>query len=288
VEDPEGTIYRIGISWHDVQDGATWRARFTEFLRDPRAPEVSGLVVGAWSDDSSVDSSAVVEALIEASTRLPRLAALFLGEIVQEECEISWIQQCDVSPLLRAYPGLKYFWVRGADGLEFRSLRHEGLTHLAVESGGLGREQVHQLLTAHLPSLEHLELWLGVEDYGGNTTLEDLAPLLTGGLFPKLQYLGLRDSEIADDIAGAVALSPLLDRIRVLDLSLGTLTDLGARALLESPGVRRLEKLDLHHHYCSEEMMEALQELPIEVDVEELQEPDDWGEELHRYVAVSE
>jgi hypothetical protein len=58
--------------------------------------------------------------------------------------------------------------------------------------------------------------------------------------------------------------------------------------LLASPSIARLEKLDIHHHYCSEEMTEKLKSLGIEVDASERREPyRDCGED-HRYVAVGE
>ena len=229
-----------------------------------------------------------MEALVAAREQLPNLKAIFLGDIISEENEISWINQSDVSPLFDAYPLLERFAVRGGTGLVFGSLRHAHLKSLVIQSGGLDAGVVRAVSAAHLPELEHLELWLGVEAYGGNVTVDDLAPLLSGALFPKLSYLGLRDSEIADAIAAAVARAPVLERIRVLDLSLGTLTDEGAAALLASPAVARLEKLDLHHHFCSEAMMEKLRGLGIEVDVSQRQEEEEYDGERWRYVAVSE
>jgi hypothetical protein len=82
-----------------------------------------------------------------------------------------------------------------------------------------------------------------------------------------------------------VATAPVLDHVRVLDLSLGTLGDVGAAALLASPAVARLQKLDIHHHYCSDEMVARLQGLGIEVDASEQEREED---EDDRYVAVGE
>ena len=101
-----------------------------------------------------------------------------------------------------------------------------------------------------------------------------------GGADERLRA-GLRD---ALRVAGA----PVLERLRVLDLSLGTLGDDGAAALLASPLVAQLDKLDIHHHYCSDEMMARLQAIGIEVDVSEREQEEEWDGERHRYVAVSE
>lgn len=47
-------------------------------------------------------------------------------------------------------------------------------------------------------------------------------------------------------------------------------------------------KLDLHRHSLSPEVAAQPATLGPEVDVSELTEPDEWGGEMHRYVAVGE
>jgi Leucine Rich repeat len=196
--------------------------------------------------------------------------------------------QSDVSPLLTAYPQLEYLQVRGNQGLSLGALQHDRLKSLVVETGGLSVNVVREVCNAQLPELEHLELWLGIEDYGGDTTVDDLQPILSGQLFPKLRYLGLRDSEIADEIAIALASAPVLEQIQVLDLSLGVLRDVGAEALIDNAAIAQLEKLDIHHHYVSEELVARLEELGIELDASDRQEEDEYDGESYFYVAVSE
>jgi hypothetical protein len=83
-----------------------------------------------------------------------------------------------------------------------------------------------------------------------------------------------------------------VERLHTLDLSLGNMTDRGAEALLQSTSVRKLKKLDLHHHYFTPLFVEHLKKLPIEVDVSDRKEPDfsDWGDSTHvyRYIVASE
>jgi hypothetical protein len=290
IQDSEGTIYRVSLDYDDAEKGVHWADHFAQLLDDPASARLTGLVVGPW-DYYSTDtptSAHIVAALVAARDRLPNLTVLFVGDIISEEAEISWIQQSDVTPLLEAYPALEHFQVRGGTGLVLAATRHDRLRALVIESGGLDAQVGSGVLRSELPALEHLEVWLGTERYGANTTVADLEPLVAGTLFPSLRYLGLRDSEIANEIAAAIAQAPILERIRVLDLSLGTLDDSGAAALLASPAIRNLEKLDLHHHYCSEAMMAQLETLGIEVDTSDRQEPDVWDGEEHRYVAVSE
>jgi len=82
---------------------------------------------------------------------------------------------------------------------------HEGLESLIVESGGLSHGFLRQLASARLPNLEHLELWLGDADYGFDGSADDLRPLLRAGRFPELRYLGLRNSDITDDVVRVLA-----------------------------------------------------------------------------------
>jgi hypothetical protein len=280
----------VSLDYDEAQGGEQWSDTFAALLDHPGAQALEAIVVGAWGEmfDQQAEATRVVEALVAARDRLPKLRAIFFGDITYEECEISWIQNTDVSPIFDAYPALEHFAVRGSNGLRLGTLRHQQLRSLAVQCGGLESAITHEVTAAELPALEHLELWLGTENYGGTTTIDDLAPILSGACFPSLTYLGLRDSEHADALAAAVASAPVLDRIRILDLSLGTLGDEGAAALLASPAVARLQKLDIHHHFCSNEMVERLQGLGIEVDASEQEKEEEYSGERYRYVAVSE
>jgi predicted DNA-binding WGR domain protein len=260
------------------------------FLADPAVGLVQALVIGfCFGEDSDEGSEEVVEALVGARDRLPNLRALFLGDITYHENEISWINQSDLTGLLKAFPQLEQFRARGGGDLALRKFGHPHLKSLAFEASNLPREVVRAIGASSLPALEHLELWLGTSSYGADTTVADLKNILAGKPTPALRYLGLRNSEIADDIAQALAKSPFLERLRILDLSLGTLGDRGAEALLANPALARLEKLDIHHHYVSPALVQRLQALGIQIDVGKAEEPEDPDDpEAHRYVAHSE
>ena len=286
---PQAQAYRLNIDYEAAESGEKFSDLLGRFVDDPGAADVTALLIGCWQDVATgTDAAEVVEALVAARDRLPRLRALFLGEITYDESEISWIQQTDVSPLLTAFPLLEELAIRGGQGLSLGRPRHDRLKKLVIESGGLSGSVVREIGSAVLPALEHLELWLGDEGYGNDVTEEDLAPLLTGRLFPKLRYLGLRDDCRADTTAALLATSPVLDSLEVLDLSLGALGDDGADALLAGGKLSKLKKLDLHHHYLSEPMMARLSMLTAEVDLSDVKEPDDWDGEEHRYIAVAE
>lgn len=288
IQAPEGAVYRVSLGYDEGEGGLTMAARLAQFFSDPAVHRIQGVVIGTWHSEWDEPANSVVESLVSVRDKVPRLRGIFLGDITSEECEISWIQQTDVGPLLDAYPKLQHFRVRGGNGLSLGRLDHAHLKSLIVESGGLPVSVVREVSTAHLPELEHLELWLGSDNYGWDGGVDDLQPILSGNLFPKLQYLGLRDCEIADDIAAVVANAPIVRRIRTLDLSLGNLGDDGFRSLCMLPRDGRLEKLDVHHHFASAEMVKELQRLPCEVDASDVQEAEEWGGQTHRFIAVAE
>jgi hypothetical protein len=285
--DPARVAYRVQVEW----DGQLWEEKFTEFLTLPEVEKTTALVVGSWIQEKYIDEPAdpIVRALVAAHEKLPNLEALFFGDITFEQFEISWIQNTDLSPILTTYPHLKVFRVRGAEGLSLGNLQLPQLQHLGVECGGLPQRVLNQVINSQLPELTHLELWLGTRDYGRHFNLLDLAPMLENGRFPKLSYLGLRDAEDTDDLIKLIVDAPILDQIDILDLSMGDMTDVGAEALIQCRRIRNLKKLDLHHHFCSDEMVRRMKTLPIPVDMSDQQEEGHYSSgEAYRYVAVSE
>jgi hypothetical protein len=226
-------------------------------------------------------SEPVVEALVAARDQLPNLNAIFLGDITYEECEVSWIHQSDLSPIFNAYTKLEIFAVRSGEDLSLGHLKSEHLKNLVIQTGGLDVSVVREVLNADLPNLEHLELYLGTDNYGANTQIDDLAPLLRGELFPKLTYLGLRNSDLSDALAGVLVNAPILERIKTLDLSLGTLSDEGAKVFSSAAKLGTLEKLDIHYHFVGEEALHELKthlrKLKIKIDASDAQGADnEW------------
>ena len=284
VRDYAKTIYRLALDWDAEVDFPTL---FSRFLENPASSQTPAIIIGQFhGDDPDQTSDEAVQLLVSARDRLPNLRGIFLGDMISEENEISWIHQSDISPLLSTFRSLEHLRVRGADGLSLGGrLSHENLKSLVIESGGLPARIVQEVAASHLPVLEKLELWLGTENYGGDARVEDVAPILSGNLFPKLKYLGLRDSEIVDRIAATLKNAPIISRLETLDLSLGTLSDDGGKALLDIPQLKQLKKLDLQHHYLSDKMIAALEKAFPNAEIGEAEEGDDPDD---RFVAVSE
>ncbi|MFI7382790.1 STM4015 family protein [Streptomyces sp. NPDC049813] len=287
----DAVAWRISVESYDSEE--TWPEAFARFAAAVDLTRVKALVVGSWSDPYENGPEPVIAALLAARDRLTRLRALFLGDIVFEECEISWITQGDVTPLLAGFPELTEFAVRGGTSLAFPAVRHERLRSLTVETGGLPAEAVRGIAASDLPALTRLVLWLGTSDYGGDSTVADLEPLLTGARLPALKHLALCNSEIQDDVAAAVAAAPVVARLDTLDLSMGVLTDDGATALLAGRPLTHLSRLDLRHNYLSdglrERFLDSLVPAGVELDLgaDDADEDQD-GDTVWRYVAVGE
>lgn len=281
-ENPAGHIPRLRVEFESEGSAVDL---FRELLESDDSEQLTGVVFGVWSGEVFEDTPAeIVEALVAAAGRLPQLRALFIGDMISEENEISWIHQCDLSALWDAFPRLEVLGIRGTEGLSLGNMRLNHLRELTIQCGGLPKSVLAELAQAGLPDLERLELFLGTNGYGWDGTVEDLQPLLSGEKFPKLKHLGLCDSEIADEVAAAVVKSPLIKRIESLDLSLGTLGEEGAAHLLASDDVKRLKKLDLHYHYMSDATAKKVAALGPEVDVSNAQTESQYG----RYVSVGE
>ncbi|MER5433715.1 STM4015 family protein [Streptomyces sp. NPDC002588] len=291
--DPEAHAWRLTSDTYDADE--EWTEAFARFCAAVDTTRVRALIVGAWKDSYEEDPTPIIEALLAARDRFPALRALFLGDMVGEECEISWITQTDVTPLLTGFPHLEEFGVRGGTGLELEAVSHTALRRLVVETGGLGAEVVRGIAASDLPALEHLDLWLGISEYGGDSEIADLEPILSGARLPSLRHLGLRDSETQDAVAAAVAAAPVVARLEVLDLSMGILTDEGATALLGGQPLTHLKKLDLHHHYLTEPLQDRIRKTleteGVEVDLDRGDAEEDTDEDdgtVWRFVAVGE
>ncbi|MEL5953691.1 STM4015 family protein [Streptomyces sp. CLV115] len=292
VQAADAAAWRISVDPYDDDAETTWEEAFKAFLETVDPAGVRALIVGQWGEAYEVKSSYAIDLIIAAADRLTSLEAVFVGDMTSEENEISWIEQSDVTALLNAFPDLLELGVRGGTDLVFSPSKHERLRSLTIETGGLPVGVIRGILDSELPALERLDLWLGVSAYGGDTDVADLAPLLSGTRFPRLTHLGLRNSEVQNEIAAAVASAPVVAQLRVLDLSNGTMGDEGAAALLDGQPLTHLEKLDLYHHFMTEPMerriVQALEPHGVRVDVSERETP--WGNRgvEGRYTSVSE
>lgn len=267
--------------YDDYENGKTVETLVEDILADPEFPELEELIIGGWGEEFDDDCQPIIDGIVENADKFSHITKLFIGDMDFEVCEVSWIMQGDYSSLWKAMPQLKELTIKGSNDLTLGDVEHEGLESLTIICGGLGKDVIEEIAKAKLPNLKKLLLYIGVEDYGFDGDADTIRALLADSDFPKLEYLGITDSEIQDELTEVVLESKYIHQIRTLDLSNGTLTDKGGKLLLEKlPGFSNIEKLDVHYHYLSNELMEELQKLPITLDLSEQEKASEWKGEL--------
>jgi len=242
---------------------------------------MSELIIGAWRDAYDTDSSQILEFLIKTKEDFGSLKHIFIGDMTYEDCEMSWINQADYNQFLNVYNNLETFCVRGGQGLRLGTVHLPNLKILKIETGGMSSEIIQDIIAskASFENLEHLELWLGTDEYGATHTIDEIKTLIDGHSFPRLKYLGLMNSYIQDDIALMLYEHPILSRIETLDISMGTLGKKGAKALLANSALLQLKHINCRHHFIPDDLIPQLkkafknQNINLE-DQEDIE--DDW------------
>lgn len=275
--------------YDEYEKGKCSATMVEDILADPELPGLEEIVIGSWGDSWEGSAQDMLDAMVENKEKFSHIKSLFVGDMDFEECEVSWIIQGNYEKLLAAMPQLEKLVIKGSTDLELGKMEMEKLESLEIICGGLPVEVIHSIRDAKLPALKSLRLYIGIEDYGFDGSVEDIKDLLEKSNFPKLESLAICDSEIQDDITETVLASKYMKQINRLELSMGSLTDKGGQMLLDQiPNFPNIKELDLHYHYLSDEMMEKLEKLSIEVDTDEQNEPDDWDGEVYYYPMLTE
>lgn len=267
--------------------GPKTKAVLRAIVSSPAAAYLRDLTVGLYDFDGG--GLAGVGSDIASGLELPALERLFLGDFTSEEQEISWVSFGDLSPIYARAPKLETLRLHGG-GVELGAFEHGALKRLEIETGGLPRAAVASLAAAKLPELTHMEVWFGREDYGGTTEIQALRPLFTSQTLPKLKHLGLQNSEMQDAIAIALANTPLLAQVESVDLSMGTMREPGAAAILaNAASFKHLKSLKLDRNYIPSELCAQLQAaLPGVVQTGGQQRADEYDDEQYYYTTVGE
>jgi Ran GTPase-activating protein (RanGAP) involved in mRNA processing and transport len=161
---------------------------------------------------------------------------------------------------------------------------------LAIITGGFDKTDLAAIEKALLPSLETLTLTFGADRYGCDVGAKDLRKLLASDRFPRLTRLGLANADFADELAEMLHTSSLVAQVKSLDLSMGTLSDLGAyRIATYAAAYAHLEELDVSDSYLSKRgialLKKALPNTAIDTSHQRLREGNEFEE---RYVSISE
>jgi uncharacterized protein (TIGR02996 family) len=201
-------------------------------------------------------------------------------------------------PISKAFPKLEWLKVRSGEAgwrgtgetFSLTGLALPELRELTVETCSMSKQRLAGIIAAKLPKLERLTLWFGSEDYGADASVKSLTKLLDGSAFPKLRHLGLMNAEFENEIAVAVSTSKLARQLESLDLSMGTMTEVGADALIAGKkNFGKLKALNVRDNFLSKQSERAVKKAFPFATVDGQKEADNSIEgETHYYVSQAE
>lgn len=239
-----------------------------------------------------------MEGLAEAVNKagpLPFLEELDLSVPSEHMDQESWRRVGDVRGIWEACPSLKVLKLRGSAGsddgpkIKLAPIVAPKLETLIIYSGGLDEAAPVEIGEADFPSLRHLELLFGRDDYGCTSTVGSLAGILAGTGLPKLEYLGLKNSEWEGELIEAIAKSAIVKRLKVLDLSMGILWRDGAAALVKYAGaLEHLEHLILDDNFFDEAQAGFIKAALPNAQLGEQKALDEPEEDPWRYTSIGE
>lgn len=280
---------RYAYDYEEYEEGKGPSVMVEEILADPEFAGVTDLTIGSWGSAYEDDCQPIIDGIVENAERFSHIEKLFIGDMDFEECEVSWIMQGNYGKLWAALPGLKELTIKGSTELGLGEIIHENLEALTIICGGLPTEIIEEIERARLPKLKKLLLYIGSDNYGFDGNADTIRRFLENADFPELEYLGIVDSEIQDELTEAVLESKFMGQIHTLDLSCGTLSDKGGKLLLEKlPQYGNIKKLDVHYHFMTEKMEKQLRELSLEVDASDRNKPDSYRGETYMYAMLTE
>ena len=262
------------------------RAVASRLFDHPAAACLDELRVGIlrWEDQAE-DVPALLD---EAAGRAfaPQLRKLVFGDGGEmEDVDNAHHSVGDLSVISRAFPRLEELHIWGYEIALGEALELPELRSLRIETCGLSRAALAAVTRPTWGKLERLDVWFGSSDYGSEATLEDLRRLLDGSAIPHVRHLGLMNTELANEIASVLGGAKVLAQLESLDLSMGTLDDAGAGALVAAaPAWKHLKSLNVSRNFLSDDAIAALGEVGPEIIDGEQNDAD----EEYRYVTVSE
>lgn len=276
----------VRAAWFSHGDGVTDEA-IVHALRHPSCRFLRSLTLGGPGYGSYGSKTLAAIAKAVPST----LRSLHVGDFGIGSPEISWVTIGNLAPFYKAAPGLTSLLVQGAEIELGKRIELSKLRRLELRTGGLAGAAVRAIAASSLPELEVLSIWFGDPDYGATATIRDVLPLFDTSRFPKLTHLGLAntDGELGNEIAAAIVGSKLLEQLRVLDLSRGSIDDAGAARLTANKrALAKLDTLDLQDNYLTKTGVRSVKGLAKHVHVQDQREPYDWDDDKRRYASVGE
>jgi uncharacterized protein (TIGR02996 family) len=284
------------VDWNDAKFDPL--ALATNVFSQPACAALEELRIGILNWDTNDQQ---VPAVIAEAKKYPwaaELVSLHLGD-VDGNIDMAHHMIGDVGKAIsKSFPGLRRLklhssaqtWRGGKETFGLSGIQLPELRELTIETCSMSKGRLAHVLAAKLPKLEKLELWFGSENYDGDANLKGLTKLFAGAVFPTLRHLGLRNAEFENEIAIAMTSSKIARQLESLDLSMGTMTELGADALIAgAKSFPKLKALNLDKNFLSKETIRAVKKAFPFVTTDRQKEPDNSVEgETHYYVSVAE
>ena len=281
-----GYIHRVRLS-HDSYSDENWKGKTVDVL-DAVLSHPSGRYVvefafqsnGDPNDDDLQDLINLLGKKAPATTR-----KISFGDNVDQ---ISWHHTGNLDKLWKGVPNLKVLEIETGE-FEVGKMNAPALERAIFITGGLSPSCARGIAKATMPAIQHLEIYYGDPNYGGDCTVQDVLPMLARTDLAQLRYLGLKNSMFSNDIARALVKAPVLKTLETLDLSLGTMTDEGAEALVRAKdALAHLQVLDLTRNFLSKKGIKAVKDLCPKVITGGQEEADEDGDDTYYYVSIAE
>jgi uncharacterized protein (TIGR02996 family) len=267
------------------EDTATIASVLGRVLRHDSARFLYALNIGLTEGhvDGEAEWQGCIDAVVSNGIR-KSVRELFVGDFERvDETEISWTDIGNLGKLWTVLPNLEKLTVQGG-GIGLGTISAPKLQSMRIWTGGLGPEVPKSIGDASLPALTRLEVWLGTEDYNGSCSAADLAGILAGTGLPAVSWLGLMNADFANDLPAVIAASAILPRLEHLDLSMGTMTDEGAKIIIENAArFKHLKSLNLDENFISADVAAALWRKIPTANIGTQEDATDWV-----YVSVGE
>lgn len=281
-----GYIYRCRLS-HDSYSDESYQGSTAELLAQvfdhPSGRFVVELAFQSNGDPNEDDLQSIIDVIAKKAP--PTVRKITFGDNIDQ---ISWHHTGNLSKLWKGVPNLRTLDIETGE-FEVGKMEAPKLEKARFITGGLSKSCGKNLATAKLPSIKHLEIYYGDDNYGGDCTIKEVKPLLDRTDLPKLEYLGLKNAMFQNDIAKAMPTAKILKQLKTLDLSLGAMTDEGALAMAAHPeAFKHLEVLDLTRNFLTKKGIAAVKNLAKKVITADQETADEDGEDTYYYVAVAE
>jgi len=174
------------LEYEEQESEITLVKKMEEFFKENAIYEPDSVSIGYWEEAWEEGPGNIIEYMVKNKEKFPNLKKIHFADMTSEECEISWIVHTNTSPLVNEFE-LNELRIDGCNGLRLSNMESNTLKKLTIVCGGLERDVIEDIQNAKLPNLEHLELYIGVEDYGFDGDFDTLKPFMMKNNFPKIK-----------------------------------------------------------------------------------------------------